>query len=99
MDDLLGSGSSILNGLRDQRSTLKVCAHDLIQDLERKKKIPICARADNLHVFVFYHFPEKSEKGVYIPMIDTNEKIMFPDPVSGVHIYHNSLIVSVFMLF
>lgn len=25
MDDLLGSGSSILNGLRDQRSTLKVC--------------------------------------------------------------------------
>lgn len=24
MDDLLGSGSSILNGLRDQRSTLKV---------------------------------------------------------------------------
>lgn len=32
-------------------------------------------------------------------MIDTNEKIMFPDPVSGVHIYHNSLIVSVCMLF
>lgn len=25
MDDLIGSGSSILNGLRDQRSTLKVC--------------------------------------------------------------------------
>lgn len=41
-----------------------------------KKKIPICARADNLYVFVFYHFPEKSEKGVYIPMIDTNEKIV-----------------------
>lgn len=26
MDDLIGSGSSILNGLRDQRSSLKVCA-------------------------------------------------------------------------
>jgi hypothetical protein len=25
MDDLLGSGSSILTGLRDQRDTLKVC--------------------------------------------------------------------------
>lgn len=25
MDDLIGSGGSILNGLRDQRSTLKVC--------------------------------------------------------------------------
>lgn len=41
MDDLLGSGSSILNGLRDQRSTLKVCAHKF------------CARAD-LCVFGFY---------------------------------------------
>lgn len=29
MDDLLGSGSSILNGLRDQRSTLKVRTCDL----------------------------------------------------------------------
>lgn len=27
MDDLLGSGTSILNGLRDQRSTLKVCVY------------------------------------------------------------------------
>lgn len=51
MDDLLGSGSSILNGLRDQRSTLKVCAHEFY------------ARA-GLYVFGFY-FGGKREKGVY----------------------------------
>lgn len=46
MDDLLGSGSSILNGLRDQRSTLKVRARDC-----REEKSTITEK--NLH-FVFF---------------------------------------------
>ena len=41
MDDLLGSGSSILTGLRDQRDTLKVCVFAHIwafpNNAERKK--------------------------------------------------------------
>lgn len=37
MDDLIGSGSSILNGLRDQRSTLKVC--DLTQQKNKSTSV------------------------------------------------------------
>jgi len=36
MDDILGSGSGILSGLRAQRSTLKVRESDLKQDPQIK---------------------------------------------------------------
>lgn len=43
MDDLLGSGSSILTGLRDQRGTLKVCVSpyksSLICPMLRKQQV------------------------------------------------------------
>lgn len=36
MDDLLGSGSSILTGLRDQRGTLKVCVFAYVTGLSQQ---------------------------------------------------------------
>lgn len=44
MDDLLGSGSSILNGLRDQRSTLKV-------RLRKKKQTKTSKHHFSLHSY------------------------------------------------
>lgn len=86
MDDLLGSGSGILNGLRDQRSTLKVCAYNFIQKLEsHKQSVALLKR-------------KFSSDGKGRSLDTFRLKFILPDPVSGVHIDHNSLIVSAYML-
>lgn len=84
MDHMLDSGSSILNGLRDQRSTLKVCEY------RKKYKETTCSKADDSS---FLLSTRRKWYRKTRPLDRYRLKVLFSDPVSNVHIDHNSLIV------
>lgn len=80
MDDLLGSGSSILNGLRDQRGTLKVCVYASIPD--PSKDFSTCSTK----ALQAPYSPERHVQHAF------RLKTIFPD---SFHIDYNSVFVSV----